>query len=205
MSILEPTSNPATLPVVAPPAARTGSSVFSGRRWVLIAPLVDALVLTLAVVVERLSGRAVGAESLSVVWVVGFPAVAITLLSMCGLYRHRLRLQLLDDLRTIAGATAIASMTTITLPVVLGREHGRRLCARGSSLALFDRLPDGEPRRDHLVDPRLEDLRRQSFPNADRRRGHGRPRPRETPPRTSRDRSGAYRLPRQGSPRGPRR
>ncbi|MDX6414745.1 MAG: hypothetical protein QOH23_2155 [Gaiellaceae bacterium] len=136
MSILEPTSNPGTLPVVAAPAARTGSSVFSGRRWLLIAPLVDALVLTLAVVVERLSGRAVGADSLSAVWVVGFPAVAITLLATCGLYRHRLRLQLLDDLRTIAGATAIASMTTITLPVVLGASTAG-VSAQGVRLWLF--------------------------------------------------------------------
>ena len=67
MSILEPTSNPATLPVVAPPAARTGSSVFSGRRWVLIAPLVDALVLDTGGRGGAALGRAVGAESLSVV------------------------------------------------------------------------------------------------------------------------------------------
>ena len=55
---------------------------------------------------------------------------------MCGLYRHRLRLQLLDDLRTIAGATAIASMTTITLPVVLGASTAG-VSAQGVRLWLF--------------------------------------------------------------------
>ena len=136
MSILEPTSGPAGLPVIAPVAERARSPLLSARRWMLLAPLVDALVLTLAVVVERLSGRAVGADSLSIGWIIGFPAIAITLLATGGLYRTRLRLQLLDDLRTIGGATAIASMMTITLPLLVGTSTVG-VAAQGVRLWLF--------------------------------------------------------------------
>src|SRR5438034_907562 len=100
-------------------AARPGpvGRQITARRWLALAPLADALVLALAVVVERLGGRFVGADSLSAAWMLGFPAIVIMLLASRGFYRDRLRLQLLDELGTIAGATAIASMITITLPV----------------------------------------------------------------------------------------
>jgi exopolysaccharide biosynthesis polyprenyl glycosylphosphotransferase len=135
VSILEPTTDPAGLATIAPrprPRARRASA----RRWLSLAPLADAVVLTFAVVVERLGGRAVGADSMSVAWVVAFPAITMALLAAGGLYRERLRLQLLDDLRTIAGATAIASMTTIALPVLMGADTSG-LPAQGVRLWLF--------------------------------------------------------------------
>jgi exopolysaccharide biosynthesis polyprenyl glycosylphosphotransferase len=92
--------------------------------------------LSFAVVAERLGGRYVGADSLSAVWMVGFPAIVITLLASRGFYRERLRLQLLDELGTIAGATAIASMITITLPVLAGA-HTASIPAQGVRLWLF--------------------------------------------------------------------
>jgi exopolysaccharide biosynthesis polyprenyl glycosylphosphotransferase len=135
MSILEPTSDSTARPVVArtnpPRVAR-----LTKRRWIALAPVADALVLTLAVVVERLAGRSVGANALSPAWIVAFPAIAISLLATGGLYRSRLKLQLLDDLRTIAGATAIASMATIALPVVAGANTAG-LPAQGVRLWLF--------------------------------------------------------------------
>src|SRR5947208_3243062 len=111
MSILEPTTDAAPLAAVSPRAA-TPAARRAARRWLALAPLADALVLTFAVVVERLGGRAVGAESMPVAWVLVFPAITIALLAAGGLYRGRLRLQLLDDLRTIAGAAAMASSTS---------------------------------------------------------------------------------------------
>src|SRR3954469_8972 len=121
MSILEPTTDSAPLAAVAPRGA-TPAARRAARRWLALAPVADAFVLTIAVAVERLGGRAVGADSMPVVWVLGFPAVTIALLAAGGLYRERLRLQLLDDLRTIAGSAAIASMMTIALPVLTGDE-----------------------------------------------------------------------------------
>jgi len=118
VSILEPTTDSTP---IALRAARSGSARrIPARRWLALAPFADGVVLTLAVVVERIGGRAVGADALSSWWIVGFPAITIALLAAGGLYRDRLRLQLLDDLRTIAGATAIAAMATIALPVLAG-------------------------------------------------------------------------------------
>ena len=134
MSILEPTTDStpiALLPARAEPARRTPA-----RRWLALAPLADGVVLTLAVVIERIGGRAVGADALSSWWIAGFPAITMGLLAAGGLYRDRLRLQLLDDLRTIAGATAIAAMATIALPVLAG-VNAPALSAQGVRLWLF--------------------------------------------------------------------
>jgi exopolysaccharide biosynthesis polyprenyl glycosylphosphotransferase len=135
MSILEPTSDSASLPVVAS-ASPSRTARFAQRRWLALAPVADACVLTIAVVVERLAGRSLGVDALSWTWIVGFPAICIVLLATGGLYRDRLKLQLLDDLRTIAGATAIASMATITLPVLAGANTGE-VAAQGVRLWLF--------------------------------------------------------------------
>ena len=136
MSILEPTTDSAPLGSVALRPSGADRRRASSRRWLALAPAADAVVLTFAVVVERLGGRAVGADNISVAWVIGFPAITIALLAAGGLYRDRLRLQLLDDLRTIAGATAIASMATIALPVLIGAEAAG-LSAQGVRLWLF--------------------------------------------------------------------
>src|SRR3954451_7389033 len=135
MSIREPTTDSAPLAASVPRGAAPASRRAT-RRWLALGPLADALVLTFAVAVERLGGRAVGADSLPLAWVVGFPAITIALLAAGGLYRERLRLQLLDDLRTIAGSAAIASMMTIALPVLTGDETAG-LAAQGVRIWLF--------------------------------------------------------------------
>src|SRR3954451_259380 len=135
MSILEPTTDSAPLAAVAPRAA-TPAARRAARRWLPLAPPAGALVLTFAVVVERLGGRAVGADSMPVAWVLVFPAITIALLAAGGLYRGRLRRRFLEHLRTIAGAAAIASMATIALPVLTGDETGE-LAAPGVRLWLF--------------------------------------------------------------------
>ncbi len=136
MSVLDPTSDSATLPAVVAPRPESARTHLTARRWLALAPVADALVLTFAVVAERLGGRYVGADSLSSAWMVGFPVIVITLLASRGFYRERLRLQLLDELGTIAGATAIASMITITLPVVAGANTAS-VPAQGVRLWLF--------------------------------------------------------------------
>ena len=134
MSILEPTTD--STPIALRAARSEPGRRIPARRWLALAPFADGVVLTLAVVVERIGGRAVGADALSSWWIVGFPAITIALLAAGGLYRDRLRLQLLDDLRTIAGATAIAAMATIALPVLSG-VNAPALSAQGVRLWLF--------------------------------------------------------------------
>lgn len=135
MSVFEPISQASRL------ASRPGRDrpVPARRRtvrWVALAPGADALVLTLAVALERVGGRSIGAGGLSLAWLIGFPAITIALLAAAGLYRDRLQLQLLDDLRPIAGATAVASMFTIALPVLAGADEDR-LATQGVRLWLF--------------------------------------------------------------------
>ena len=134
MSIFEPATEAPRL--AARPARSKASSRRRARHWLALAPAADAVVLGFAVAFERVGGRAVGADSLSATWLYTFPVIAIVLLAAGGLYRDRLRFQLLDDLRTIAGATAIASMSTITLPVLAGASAGS-LSAQGVRLWLF--------------------------------------------------------------------
>jgi exopolysaccharide biosynthesis polyprenyl glycosylphosphotransferase len=136
VSTLERTPNAARFAHAPARAAAAPRRSAPGRRWLALAPVADAVVLAFAVAVERLGGRAVGADSMSAAWVVVFPAITMALLAAGGLYRDRLRLQLLDDLRTIAGATAIASMATIALPVLTGASTAG-LPAQGVRLWLF--------------------------------------------------------------------
>jgi len=135
VSILEQTTDVTALAGLAERASSARPRSLA-RRWLALAPLADAAVLTFAVVVERLGGRALDADSMPAGWVVGFPAITMALLAAGGFYRQRLRLQLLDDLRTIAGATAIASMATIALPVLTGA-NTIGLPAQGVRLWLF--------------------------------------------------------------------
>ena len=89
-------------------------------RWSGLAPLADVVILTLAVLVERMGDGAARLGSPGTVWFVLFPPATLVLLGAARFYRPRLRIQLLDDLRTIAGATAIAAMTTVSAAVFLG-------------------------------------------------------------------------------------
>ena len=107
----------------------------SAINWWSFAPVADAAILTLAVFVERLGSRAVGASQLPLTWFLLFPPLTIALLAAAHMYRPRLRLQLLDDLRTIAGTTAIAAMTTISASVLLGGHT--ELAVQGVRLWLF--------------------------------------------------------------------
>src|SRR5918911_5061126 len=108
MSTLERAARGALRPVGARRRPRAVS-------WRAIAPFADGAVLCLAALGERIGSRSPGAQPMPLEWLLLFPPLALALLWTTGLYRRRLRFQLLDDLRLIAGATAIAAMVTITL------------------------------------------------------------------------------------------
>jgi exopolysaccharide biosynthesis polyprenyl glycosylphosphotransferase len=55
-------------------------------------------------------------------WYVMFATLVIGLLALRGFYRPRLRFQVLDDLRSLAGAAAAAAMVLITARVLLGAD-----------------------------------------------------------------------------------
>ncbi|HEY5659264.1 MAG TPA: exopolysaccharide biosynthesis polyprenyl glycosylphosphotransferase [Gaiellaceae bacterium] len=85
-----------------------------------VAPVVDLVVLTVAVVAESAGARTLSSPVGSS-WVFFFPPLAVAALAAGGLYRSRLGPDLLDELRAIAGATAIAAMTTTALAVAGGK------------------------------------------------------------------------------------
>ena len=84
-----------------------------------IAAGADLLVLGLAVAAERLGPGSPATSALSPAWTAAFPIIVVSLLAAGGFYKRRLKRTVLDELRTIAGATAIAAMSTVTLPVLL--------------------------------------------------------------------------------------
>ena len=106
----------------APVAGAAPTAARSRRRlsWSGAAPFADGVVLYLAAVVEQIGDRALGGQPMPGPTLLTFPLVALALLWATGLYRQRLRYQLLDDVRLIVGATAIAAMFTITVSVVAG-------------------------------------------------------------------------------------
>jgi exopolysaccharide biosynthesis polyprenyl glycosylphosphotransferase len=104
-------------------------------RWAALAPLADIVILTAAVLVERLGDGAARVGSPRTIWFVLFPPVTLALLGAARFYRPRLRAQLVDDIRTIAGATAIAAMTTVSAAVFLGGQPNA--ASQGVRLWLF--------------------------------------------------------------------
>ncbi|HSC73185.1 MAG TPA: exopolysaccharide biosynthesis polyprenyl glycosylphosphotransferase [Gaiellaceae bacterium] len=86
------------------------------------APAVDALVLAAAALVESVATHGFSASAATFVWVLLFPSLAVTVLAAAGIYRMRLATDLLDELRAIVGATAIAAMTTTALLIAGGAD-----------------------------------------------------------------------------------
>ena len=107
-----------SVPTVAPRTAPRSLWRWAERPG--IAAGADVLVLGLAVAAERLGTGSPATNALSPSWTVAFPIIAVALLAAGGFYQRRLKRAVLDELRTIGGATAIAAMATVTLPVLLG-------------------------------------------------------------------------------------
>jgi exopolysaccharide biosynthesis polyprenyl glycosylphosphotransferase len=92
------------------------------RRWVEFALVLDALMLGAAAVLEQLALRFAGAEPLPLGWLVAMPVATIGLLAARGMYRSRLRLELVDDVRLIVTTTSVVAMGFLTARVLTGAE-----------------------------------------------------------------------------------
>ena len=79
--------------------------------WALICAAVDAVMLTAAIVTANLGAPSAGVPRTPALWSALFAVGVVVLIRLRGGYRERLRLQILDDLRTTVAATAIAAMT----------------------------------------------------------------------------------------------
>lgn len=93
------------------------------RRQPLITLLVDALMLALAGVLVKLSSGIAGIHAPPGAWVLVFSVLALVLLANRGLYHERgLLPHLLDQVRTIVSATAVATMAVMAVRVLLADE-----------------------------------------------------------------------------------
>jgi exopolysaccharide biosynthesis polyprenyl glycosylphosphotransferase len=89
------------------------------REWALVRFVVDSVMLALGAVVAETGWRAAGFEPTPVVWFIAFPVLTVVLLYARGAYQPRLHPRLLDELRRVIGASAIAAMAATTARVVL--------------------------------------------------------------------------------------
>ena len=75
--------------------------------------------LLAAVVVADLGAPQAGVPSTPAVWLAVFPLLVFAIMAARGLYRPRVFLRVLDDLRVVVTATAIAAMTVLSLRVLV--------------------------------------------------------------------------------------
>jgi exopolysaccharide biosynthesis polyprenyl glycosylphosphotransferase len=95
------------------PVARPSGS------WPLACLATDAIMLTAAAIVVQLGPLRDVPPHAPLAWVAPLSAIVLALLALRGAYEQRLRLTLLDDLRGVMSATAVAAMAVITARVVL--------------------------------------------------------------------------------------
>ena len=88
--------------------------VLQGRGWIVASIGADALMLYLAVAAALIGAEQAGVRADSAaIWV--FPPLVIALLALRGMYRSKLRVQMLDEAGHVVGATSVAAMVIIAL------------------------------------------------------------------------------------------
>ncbi|MGB2874482.1 MAG: exopolysaccharide biosynthesis polyprenyl glycosylphosphotransferase [Gaiellaceae bacterium] len=97
-------------------ALRRLRAVGSWTRGTLI---LDAAMLAAAALAADVGARKAGIAPMSPVWLIGYGAIALLVLYLRRMYSWHVRLQTLDDVRTIVATTALASMTVVTARIIL--------------------------------------------------------------------------------------
>jgi exopolysaccharide biosynthesis polyprenyl glycosylphosphotransferase len=99
---------------------------FAGRlglrpdtAWVLARFSLDLTMLAAAAVASALGSGAARVEAAPVGWVLLFGALVIGVFGLRGMYRPRIRAELLEDLRGVVAATSLAAMAVLTLRLLL--------------------------------------------------------------------------------------
>jgi exopolysaccharide biosynthesis polyprenyl glycosylphosphotransferase len=105
-----------------PVRVRARSAVARTRRiqgWTRACLGVDALMLFAAVVVADLGAPRAGVPSTPALWLLVFPLLTFAFMAIRGMYRPRVFLRVLDDLRIAVTATALAAMIILSLRVLV--------------------------------------------------------------------------------------
>jgi exopolysaccharide biosynthesis polyprenyl glycosylphosphotransferase len=87
--------------------------------WARGALLLDAVMLAAAAFAAQLGSGDAGIVRVSPVWFVVYGGLVLLFLRNRGLYAWRLKVSALDDVRTVVTATALASMSVLTLRILL--------------------------------------------------------------------------------------
>ena len=94
-------------------AARLGLRPDAG--WALARFALDAALLSAAGLAAALGARAAGIDAGPISWIVLFAVVVLGVFTARGMYRPRLRADLLEDLRGVVAATSLAAMAVLAL------------------------------------------------------------------------------------------
>jgi exopolysaccharide biosynthesis polyprenyl glycosylphosphotransferase len=120
------TAAPPALPVSQPVPAATASDQLATRlgihpesAWALARFALDGAMLAAAALASSLGSRAAGVPAAPAEWLVLFSVFVVAAFAARGMYRPRLRVEALEDLRGIIAATSLAAMAVLTLRALL--------------------------------------------------------------------------------------
>jgi exopolysaccharide biosynthesis polyprenyl glycosylphosphotransferase len=116
-------SVPSTHPAVAAldalrARAAEGARLRSSTAWALACLTVDALMLV-AMTAATLVGSRGSLPVMSIAWLSCFGCLVLAFSWLRGMYKPRLRLELLDDLRGLVAVTSLAAMVVLSMRVLL--------------------------------------------------------------------------------------
>jgi exopolysaccharide biosynthesis polyprenyl glycosylphosphotransferase len=94
-----------------------GARLRSNTAWALACVSVDALMLVATVAATLLGSRG-SVPVMSLAWLASFTGLVLGLSWLRGMYRPRLRLELLDDLRGLVAITSLAAMVVLSMRVL---------------------------------------------------------------------------------------
>lgn len=116
---LRDSAMPSSRRILPDPAPSFATSLLDGRLWQWLRPVVDAVALTLAILITiRWPGEPVPSNE---IWpLLVFGPVAMGLLYARGMYAERLRSTVLDSVVPVGGSLSVAAMALALLDIYLG-------------------------------------------------------------------------------------
>jgi exopolysaccharide biosynthesis polyprenyl glycosylphosphotransferase len=121
-----PTMTGSALPASPPAEAVTRRDQLASRFrlhpdsvWALARFSLDATMLGAAALASSLGGRAAGLDTAPAGWLFLFAVLVVGVFAARGMYRPRLRAEVLDDLRVVIAATSLAAMAVLTMRALL--------------------------------------------------------------------------------------
>jgi exopolysaccharide biosynthesis polyprenyl glycosylphosphotransferase len=121
-----PLTNPEAMPALEPIELQRGHAEPGTRRrdrpafaWARTDFLLDVAMLLAAAVAAQLGSREVGIARMPAMWLLAYGALVLLSLRARGMYAWRLRVQPLDDVRSVLAATILSGMAVVTLRVLL--------------------------------------------------------------------------------------